>query len=251
MDNQTESMRVQLRVLIDDTDTRWGKAFHLMIQVLIIVSLLEGALESLPSMTPMAVLILNTVEICTVMVFSLEYLMRLYAAEHRLKFAFSFFGIVDLVAILPFYLVTGLDFRAIRAFRLFRLFRILKFARYGRVITRFGLALRLAREELVLFTVASAMVLYLASVGIYYCERAAQPEVFASIVHSMWWAVATFTTVGYGDIYPVTPLGKLFTAIMLFVGLGFVAVPSGIIATALTEARDILGEHESFEDDEL
>lgn len=105
-------------------------------------------------------------------------------------------------------------------------------------------AFKIAKEELILYTVASGIVIYLAAVGMYYCERVAQPKVFASIPHALWWAVATLTTVGYGDIYPVTPIGKMLTTLILFVGLGMVAVPSGIIATALSEARNLLQDHD-------
>ena len=141
-------------------------------------------------------------------------------------------------------LATGLDLRSVRVFRLLRLFRIVKLARYSKAIRRLLLAFKIAKEELILYTVASGIVIYLAAVGMYYCERVAQPKVFASIPHALWWAVATLTTVGYGDIYPVTPIGKMLTTLILFVGLGMVAVPSGIIATALSEARNLLQDHD-------
>ncbi len=133
----------------------------------------------------------------------------------------------------------GLDLRGIRALRLLRLFRILKLARYSQAISRLGLALKLAREELILFLAMSIVVIYLAAVGIYYFERDVQPEAFASIPYAMWWTVVTLTTVGYGDFYPVTAGGKVFTFMILFVGLGLVAVPAGIIASALSKAREL------------
>ena len=127
----------------------------------------------------------------------------------------------------------------VRALRLLRLFRILKLARYSQSISRLGLALKLAREELILFLAISIIVIYLAAVGIYYFERDIQPEAFASIPHAMWWAVVTLTTVGYGDLYPVTAGGKVFTFLILLVGLGLVAVPAEIIASALSRAREL------------
>ena len=130
--------------------------------------------------------------------------LRLIVADHKLSFVGSFFGLIDLAAILPFFLSLGVDLRSVRAFRLLRLFRILKLARYNRAVRRFHRALLIAREELVLFGAVSFIVFYLASVGIYYFEHEAQPEAFASVFHSMWWATTTLTTVGYGDIYPVT-----------------------------------------------
>lgn len=104
-------------------------------------------------------------------------------------------------------------------------------------MTRFGKAIYMAKEELVIFSFASLVVLYLSSVGIYYFEHAAQPDIFRSIFDSLWWALATLTTVGYGDIYPITVGGRLFTFIVLIVGLGLVAVPTGIIASALSAVR--------------
>jgi voltage-gated potassium channel len=155
----------------------------------------------------------------------------------RCAFVTSFFSIVDLAAILPFYLASGIDLRSIRAFRLLRVFRILKLTRYSKAMRRFHVALNLAREELVLFLALSGVLLYLTAVGIYYFENAAQPEAFKSVFHSLWWAVVTLTTVGYGDMYPVTAGGRAFTFVVLVIGLGLVAVPAGLVASALSAAR--------------
>lgn len=97
----------------------------------------------------------------------------------------------------------------------------------------------ISKEELILFGFTAAIMLYLSSVGIYFFEREAQPEAFGSIFHSMWWAIATLTTVGYGDVYPITVGGRIFTFIVLIIGLGIVAVPTGLFASALSRARDI------------
>lgn len=105
-------------------------------------------------------------------------------------------------------------------------------------MNRFGKALALAREEAVLFLLVTGILLYLSAVGIYYFEHQAQPENFKSIPHSLWWAVATLTTVGYGDVYPITVGGKLFTFVMLMIGLGIVAVPAGLVASAMSQVRD-------------
>ena len=97
----------------------------------------------------------------------------------------------------------------------------------------------IAREEVVLFLCAAGIVLYLAAVGIYYFENETQPKVFASVFHSLWWAVSTLTTVGYGDVYPVTLGGKIFTFFVLLIGLGIVSVPAGLVASALSKAREM------------
>lgn len=109
---------------------------------------------------------------------------------------------------------------------------------------RYHRAFMIAREELVLFGFTAMIMFYLASVGIYYFEHQAQPETFASVFHSFWWAVATLTTVGYGDIYPITVGGKIFTFVVLMIGLGFVAVPTGLFASALSKAREEQSEGE-------
>lgn len=135
-------------------------------------------------------------------------------------------------------LALGVDLRSVRALRLLRLFHLLKLARYGSAARRLQRATLLVREELVLFTGAASVLIFLAAVGIYYFERDAQPAAFASVFHSLWWAVITLTTVGYGDVYPVTVGGRVFTFLVLMVGLGIVAVPTGLIASALSKARD-------------
>ena len=101
------------------------------------------------------------------------------------------------------------------------------------------LALKLIKEELVLFLALSGIILYLAAVGIYYFENPAQPDVFKSVFHSFWWAVVTLTTVGYGDMAPITAGGRVFTVIVLTVGLGLVSVPTGLMASAMSKAREV------------
>ena len=144
---------------------------------------------------------------------------------------------IDILAIIPFYLSTGLDLRTLRIFRMLRLFRVLKIVRYSKAISRFSRAFSIVKEELVLFLVSTMMMLFLAAVGIYYFENNAQPEVFKSIFHSLWWAVTTLTTVGYGDMYPITVGGKIFSFLILMIGLGIVAVPAGLMASALSKVR--------------
>ncbi|MET0035472.1 MAG: ion transporter [Candidatus Thiodiazotropha lotti] len=225
--------------IIESTDSSAGRAFDLIIQFLIVVSLISFSIETIPGLTDTQLSVLRHIEIFCVVVFTVEYISRIIVASNRIKFIFSFFGIIDLLAILPFYLTTGLDLRVVRAFRFLRLFRILKLARYSKAVDRFHMALRLAKEELVLFLAASSVVLYLAAVGIYYFENSAQPETFKSVFHSLWWSVVTLTTVGYGDMFPVTTGGKIFTFVVLLVGLGLVSVPAGLVASSLSRAREL------------
>ena len=209
-----------------------------LIQALIVLSLVAFAVETLPGLSEPLRRFLRGFEVATVAIFTVEYLLRVSLCRPRGRYALSFFGLVDLMAVLPFYLSTGIDLRSVRAFRLLRLFRLLKLARYSSAIRRFHRAFLIVREELILFGATSLIIFYLASVGIYHFENQAQPEAFASVFHSFWWSVATLTTVGYGDVYPVTVGGKVFTFIVLMIGLGLVAVPTGLFASALSQARD-------------
>ena len=226
-----------LKDIIERTDHRAGRLFDLFIQALIVLSLVSFSIETLPGLSARSREVLRTIEIVTIGIFTVEYLLRIAVADRRLGYVFSFFGVVDLVAILPFYIASGVDLRGVRAFRLLRLFRIFKLVRYSEAVRRFHRAFLIAREEVVLFFFAACLLLFVAGVGIYHFENPAQPEAYASIFHSLWWAVATLTTVGYGDIYPITVGGKIFTFMVLIVGLGVVSVPAGLVASALSEAR--------------
>ncbi len=201
-------------------------------------SMITLSIETLPDLSDASAQFLRISEVVVTLLFTGEYILRVITSEKKLEYIFSFYGIIDFLAIVPFYLSLGIDLRGLRAFRLFRIFRILKIARYSKAMKRFGKALVLAREEAVLFIFVTAILLFLSAVGIYYFEHQAQPEQFKSIPHSLWWAVATLTTVGYGDVYPITAGGRVFTFLILMIGLGIVAVPAGLVAAALSKVRD-------------
>jgi voltage-gated potassium channel len=228
-----------LKEIVERSDTSIGRAFDLSIQFLIVLSLIAFSVETLPNLSPTWVRFLHIFEIATVSVFTAEYVVRLFVADRKVIFVTSFFGVIDLLAILPFYLLFGVDLRSIRAFRLLRLFRMFKLVRYSNAIQRFHRAFLIARKELVLFLFVTMILLYLAAVGIYHFEHDAQPDVFASVFHSLWWAVVTLTTVGYGDVYPITVGGRIFTFVVLLIGLGVVSVPAGLVASALSKAREM------------
>ncbi len=202
------------------------------------MSLVTFSVDTLPDLSSKTKEVLHVIEAVTVTIFTLEYVLRIIGAEKKTRFIFSFYGLVDLTAILPFYVSTGLDLRAVRVFRLLRLVRILKLFKYSQAIKRFHRALVLAKEELILFGFVSIILIYLSAVGIYFFENEAQPEQFKSVFHSLWWAVTTLTTVGYGDMFPITAGGKLFTFFVLMIGLGIVAIPTGLVASALSQARE-------------
>lgn len=215
-----------------------GHRFAWFIQFLIVLSIVSFTIETLPDLPAGSQRIFDNIELVVVLIFTFEYALRLMHASHKLRFIFSFYGLVDLIAILPFYIATGLDLRSVRILRLLRLIRILKLFRYNRAAQRLLRAFLQVRDELVLFIFMISILLYLSAVGIYYFEHDAQPDAFKSVPHSLWWAVATLTTVGYGDIYPITGGGRFFTFVVLIIGLGIIAVPTGLIASALTDARN-------------
>ena len=169
--------------------------------------------------------------------FTVEYVLRIWAAPKKRAFIFSFYGIVDLLAILPAMLFLLPEFRMLRILRFLRIFRILKATRFILAVDRLTTALNDVKRELVALVILSLMLVYLAACGIHYFEKETQPEAFGSIFGSMWWAIVTLTTVGYGDVYPATPGGKIFTALVTLIGVGLIAIPSGLLASVLTEAR--------------
>lgn len=232
-------MKNKLRSIIDDNSTPIGRYFDAFIQILIIGSLVAFTIETFPDNTEQTQSYLYSFELFCVIVFSIEYILRIYIAEKPLKYIISFYGIIDLLAVLPFYLSNVFDLRALRAFRIFRIFRIFKLIRYNKALRRFHIAYGLIKEELVLFLMLTFIFLFLASAGIYYFEHDAQPEYFSSIVDSGWWAAVTLTTVGYGDVYPITGAGKIFTLFILLIGVGIITIPAGLIASALSKARKI------------
>jgi len=241
-------MRTWLWNILEDNTTRKGRIFDYLIQGLIMLSLIAFAVETLPNLSQQTRNFLNVFELFCVVVFTAEYILRIYVAKNPLKYIFSFYGLVDLLAILPFYLTATLDLRALRSFRVLRLFRAFKLVRYNKALKRFHVAARLIKEEVVLFFIITLILIYLTSAGIYYFENKAQPESFSSIFHSFWWAIVTLTTVGYGDIYPVTVGGKVFTFFVLIIGVGIVTVPAGLVASALSRAREV--EERKIEDDD-
>jgi voltage-gated potassium channel len=236
--------RAHVRTALDGNHPGVGRGIKFCIFGLIVFSTLAIGVETLPDLPHWMRVGLAVAEVVVVAVFTVEYALRIAVAPDRLAYVRSFWGIIDLVAILPFYLGLlfagfGVDLRAVRALRLLRLFRLLKMARYSIAMDRLAAAFRMVREELVVFGVAALVTLYLAAIGIYYFENEAQPEAFSSVFASMWWAAVTLTTVGYGDIYPVTTGGRIFTVVMLLVALGVIAVPTGLVSSALSRVRQL------------
>lgn len=230
------ALRKKLKTLVEDEETKQGRNFNLFIKILIVLSLISISIETLPELDSNLRLLLEIFEIITVLIFTVEYLLRIFVADKKLSYIFSFYGLIDLIAILPFYIAVGFDLRSIRIFRLLRVARMLKFARYNDAINRLYEAFRTIKAELIVFLAITLCVLYVAALGIYYFENPVQPEKYSSVFHSLWWAIATLTTVGYGDVYPITFGGRTFTFVLLMIGIGLISVPTGLIASALTKS---------------
>ena len=211
--------------------------FEKLIQILIVISLISFAFETLPNLSTAWQNVLKFTEIIIVLIFTIEYLIRISLCRPRLKYIFSFYGVIDILAILPFFLTAGIDIKSIRAFRLLRLLRFVKLLKYNKAIRRLRDALIDAKDELILSGIVAGILLNLASIGIYYFEEEAQPDSFGSVFHSMWWAVCSLTTVGYGDVKPITVGGKIFTGIVLIIGVGIVAMPTAILASSFNNAK--------------
>ena len=169
--------------------------------------------------------------------YTVEWCVRLRRAEDWRKYAFSFFGIVDFLAVLPLWAFTGFDLKALRAFRLFRLFvSSAKLAARTQAVVKLARAFRLAMDEAGALFAGTCIIVITAGFGMYHLEQAAQPDVFGSVYDGLWWAVVTLTTVGYGDIQPVTAGGRILATLAMFSGIGVIGSACGIMADALREA---------------
>lgn len=226
-----ENFKNRWRQIVEKTDTPAGKAFDVVVLCLIVLSLILIPLETMPQFSKYEAFF-HVLDRGIITLFTAEYLLRVFVSEKRWGFIFSFSGIIDFLAIAPFLFALA-DWRFIRIFRLFRVFRIFKLVRYINAMRRFHFAFREIKDELVVFGFATFALVYIAAVGIYYFEHPVQPELFKSIGHSLWWAIVTLTTVGYGDAYPVTIGGKIFTSFILLLGIAVVSVPSALMASAL------------------
>ncbi len=231
--------------LIIDTKNHAGKAsrvFELFIITLISLNAIAIVVESYASVRERYVDFFHYFELFSVAVFTVEYLLRIWIADwvypaktrrHSVwYFVSSWGGVIDLLAILPFYLPLVLDLRFVRILRIMRLLRLLKLTRYSMALNIIGRVIKETKQELNITIFITGILLFFSSTIMYYLENTVQPEAFPNIPATLWWAVATLTTVGYGDVYPVTPLGKLLSGIIALLGIGIVALPTGIISAA-------------------
>ena len=223
-----------------------SKIFDMVILLFILLSVCSVFISTfdLPNDVEM---ILQRIEVCVVIVFTVEYLLRIWTADllypgcgffrSRLKFILSPMAMIDLTAILPFYLpmLLPVNLIGIRAVRLVQLLRVFKMNRYFEALRSIGAVFQSKSKEIFASLFFVLILLVVASLLIYYAEHDAQPQLFQNAFSALWWAVATLTTVGYGDIYPITPVGRFMGAIIAVLGIGMVAVPTSILSAGFVE----------------
>lgn len=228
-------------------ENRWENAFDVFIIALILLSVGAVVLRTMESLPEGIGSFLEDFQLFATGVFTVEYLLRVYSCtaderyshpvRGRVRFALSPMAIIDLLAVAPFYLVAlfapGANTAGVML--LLRMLRLFKLFRYSRSLRVFARVLREKANQLVAAFLATVVILVFSSSLVYFAERVAQPEVFPSIPATMWWGIVTLTTVGYGDVSPITPLGQLFGAITAVIGIGIVALPSGILASGFIE----------------
>lgn len=224
-----------------------SRIFDIFIMSLIFLNVIAVILETVKGIALHFMPLFQTFEIVSVVIFTIEYLLRLWSCtvykkykapfRGRFRFALTPMAIVDLVAILPFYIpmLIPFDLRFVRVLRLMRMFRLFKMGRYSDSLKTLGNVLKRKKEELLITVFVVGILLVFISSLMYYVENEAQPEAFSSIPAAMWWGVATLTTVGYGDAYPITTLGKFLGAIIALLGIGMFALPAGILGGGFVE----------------
>ena len=223
-----------------------GRSVDVAIIVLIFRNIVALILETVESIYSAHQATFALIENVSIAVFSVEYILRIWSCttnpryahpvSGRLRFLVSPLGIIDLLAILPFFLpFFGVDLRFVRTVRLLRIFRIVKLARYSRALRLLGHVVHQRKEELLSIFFVLLTLLIISSSLMFFAEHSVQPEVFSSIPTTMWWGIVTLTTVGYGDAYPITPLGQTIGAIIAVLGIGMFALPAGILGAGFTD----------------
>ena len=243
-----KKMKLKIFSLINSKNKQ-GAIFDRFILILVLINIVFIILETFEGFLEAADLIFIYIEIFSVIIFALEYICRLWTADllypkkspvrARLKYAFSFLAFIDLLSFLPFFLpiLFKFDLRALRMLRLVRLLRLFKVTRYAFIRTLSGINAVIKRKaaQLLISMVIILIFIMLMSILMYTAEHDQQPEVFKNAFSGLWWAINTITTIGYGDIYPVTAVGKLLGGITAFLSVGFVAIPAAVLSAGFIE----------------
>jgi len=235
------TMKEKIHEVIFEADTASGKYFDIALLFSIVVSVLAVSLESVEAIDKVYHSQLVMIEWFFTILFSIEYILRLYSTEHSVKYSTSFFGIVDLLAILPTYIsifVPGAQsLLVIRGLRLLRIFRVFKLSRYLGEANILSEAIIQSRTRIVVFLSTITVLSFITGAGMYLVEG--PKHGFTSIPQSVYWAITTLTSTGYGDTVPITPIGKLLAVFIMIMGYSLIIVPTGIISTEMMKLGDI------------
>lgn len=238
--SRPQSLRQRLHEVIFEADTPAGRRFDNALLLCVLASVVVVMLESVADVKARYGQPLLVLEWIFTAIFTVEYGLRLYCIDRPLRYATSFFGLVDLLAVLPSYLSPllpgGQSLLVIRALRMLRVFRVFKLAEYLSESRELWDALRRSRRKISVFLFAVTMIVVVVGASMYLVEGPAHG--FTSIPVSVYWAVVTLTTVGYGDISPQTPLGRFFAMLVMLMGYGIIAVPTGIVTAEMSRRAD-------------
>jgi voltage-gated potassium channel len=237
--NDSKNWRVKLHEVIYGTHTPAGRLFDIILLVVIVYSIIIVMLESIPTFNASYHTFLNISEWVVTILFSIEYLLRIICIKKPVKYIFSFFGVIDLLSTIPKYLsyfVVGSQYiTAFRALRLLRVFRILKLVRFVGESNNLLRALSASRTKIFVFVFFVLIISVLLGTIMYLVEG--PQHGFNSIPHSVYWTIVTLTTVGYGDISPETGLGQIIATLIMIIGYGIIAVPTGIVSAEYTSKK--------------
>jgi voltage-gated potassium channel len=242
------TLRRRLYLILDPTAKGdiWERIFETVLIAIILGNILAIVMDSVKEVDQRYSVLFRRIEVFSIFFFTIEYVARIYSIiesptysaplKGRLKYMVTPMAIIDLLAFLPFYLIfLPIDLRFLRIFRLMALFRVFKIARYLQALTIFKQVLSKRKEQLVLSFLFILFILVIISFMMFYAVREAQPDKFSSIPATMWWGIATITTVGYGDMVPITPLGKFLGGVFAIAGVGLLALPAGILSSGFFE----------------
>ena len=239
--NNTNSFRHKIHEIIFEADTFYGKLFDIVLLITIVSSVVAVMLESIDSIHQQYGDLLRIFEWIVTILFTIEYFLRIYAVNKPLKYIFSFMGIIDLLAIIPTYLIfifpAAHFFTVVRSIRLIRVFRVFKLSHYLRGAHTMQIALRSSRPKIVVFLLSVMILVIVLGTLMYIIEGSSDTKGFDNIPNSIYWAIVTLTTVGYGDVFPATVFGKVVASFIMILGYGIIAVPTGIVTAEFSRKR--------------
>ena len=240
-ENNTKSFKQKVHEIIFEADTANGKLFDVILLAAILLSIIGVMLESVDEIDKKYHELIMAFEWGFTILFTIEYFFRIYAVNRPLKYIFSFMGIVDLLAIIPTYLIfifpAAHSLSVIRSIRLIRIFRIFKLSRYLRGAHTMQIALRSSRPKIIVFLLSIMLFVIILGTLMYIIENSVGTNGFENIPNSIYWSIITLTTVGYGNIVPMTILGKIVASFIMILGYGIIAVPTGIVTAEFSRKK--------------